>query len=179
MKKDKTKDKTKAFFKDFKTFVYRGNIINLAIAVTVGAAFGAIVTSLVNDIITPFIALIFGKDSFSDLRWVLNKHAIEKGAEKGIEVAEIAMRYGAFIQTILNFFVIAFVIFVIFRFLTKATKSLKAAAAKNKETEPEAPPAPPAPTQEELLTQIRDLLAEGREQMTNDKGQGTNDVLKE
>jgi len=162
--KEKKAKKKSTFFTDFKTFISRGNIINLAIAVTIGAAFGAIVTSLVNDIITPFIALLFGKDSFTDLRWVLKEAVVD--ADGIVTATEIAVRYGAFIQTILNFLVIAFFIFLVFRIITKATNSIKKAVA-SKETAPATPPAPPKPTQEELLTEIRDLLKEANKPKTD------------
>ncbi|MDR1094318.1 MAG: large conductance mechanosensitive channel protein MscL [Clostridiales bacterium] len=154
---EKGKKKTKAFFNDFKKFITKGNILDLAIAVIIGGAFGKIVTSLVGDIITPLIAAAFGKDSFGELRWVL-KEAVYDPADKTVVLAsEIAVRYGAFIQTILDFLIVAFFIFVAYRIITRASASIKAALIK---PAPPAPPAPPKPTQEELLTQIRDLLAE-------------------
>ena len=160
----KHKEKAKSFFKDFKAFINRGNVVNLAIAIIIGGSFGKIVTSLVNDIITPFIAAAFGGDNFGDFRWILRQGVTD--ADGAVVTAEIAVRYGEFIMTILDFLIVAFFIFLAFRLITRAGASIKKAIkARNCETAPaEAAtlPEPQKPTQEELLTQIRDLLAEGR-----------------
>lgn len=116
--------------KEFRDFVAKGNVLDLAVAVIIGGAFGAIVTSLVNDIIMPIIGIILGGRDFSAL---------------AITVGEAAITYGNFIQAIVNFLIIAFVLFLIVR-----------AANNMKKEEPPAPPA--GPTAEELLVEIRDLL---------------------
>lgn len=107
----------KNFWKDFKAFISKGNIVDLAIAVVVGGAFGKIVTSLVNDIIMPLISLATGGVSVSDWKWVFTP-----GSEN---VAESALYYGSFIQTILDFLIIAFFIFLAIRLLQKSKTKLE------------------------------------------------------
>lgn len=106
----------KGFWKDFKAFISKGNIVDLAIAVVIGGAFGKIVTSLVNDVIMPLISLATGGVSVSDWKWVITP------ASEG--VAESALYYGAFIQTILDFLIIAFFIFLAIRILQKSKSKL-------------------------------------------------------
>ena len=126
---------------DFKKFVMRGNVIDLAVAVIIGGAFGKIVSSFVNDIIMPLIGVILGGVDFKTLRWII-KPAVG-------ETPEVAMLYGQFIQNIVDFVIIAFVIFVMIRMIEKAKKK----------PEPEAPAAPAEPPADvQLLTEIRDLL---------------------
>lgn len=128
-------------FKEFKKFAFKGNVLDLAVGVIIGGAFGKIVTSLVNDLIMPLIGIILGGVNFTDLKIVIK--------EASGDIAESAFRYGAFIQSIVDFLIIAFSIFL---FITLIQKS------KKKEPEPPPPP-PPAPTKEELLlTEIRDIL---------------------
>ena len=118
-------------WKDFKAFVLKGNVLDLAIAVVLGGAFGAIVTSLVNDIIMPLVGIILGGIDFAAL---------------SIQVGSATVLYGKFIQAIVNFLIIAFVIFLVMRAMVKLKKQEAAAP-------------PPGPTAEEkLLTEIRDLL---------------------
>jgi large conductance mechanosensitive channel len=122
-------------WKDFKAFVLKGNVLDLAIAVVLGGAFGAIVTSLVNDIIMPLVGIILGGIDFAAL---------------SIQVGSATVLYGKFIQAIVNFLIIAFVIFLVMRAMVKLKKQEAAAP-------------PPGPTAEEkLLTEIRDLLAAGK-----------------
>lgn len=119
---------------EFREFIAKGNVLDLAVAVIIGAAFGAIVTSLVDDILMPLIGIILGGIAFS---------------EQSIMVGNAELMYGNFIQAIINFLIIAFVIFMIVR-----------AANNMKKEEEAAPAAPPEPTKEEkLLMEIRDLLA--------------------
>jgi large conductance mechanosensitive channel len=119
--------------KEFRDFAMRGNVIDLAVAVVIGAAFTAIVTSLVNDIIMPLIGLILGGLDFSSL---------------SITVGSAAIAYGKFIQAIVNFLIIAYVLFLMVRGINRLNKKKDAV-----------PPPPPEPTAEEkLLTEIRDLL---------------------
>jgi large conductance mechanosensitive channel len=128
--------------KEFKQFAMKGNVVDLAVAVVIGGAFGKIVTSLVNDVIMPPIGLLMGGVDFSNLKILL------KAAEG--DVAAVTLNYGAWINTVIDFVIVALVIFMVI----KALNSLK-----KKETEV-APPPPPGPTNEELLlTQIRDILA--------------------
>ncbi len=136
------------FLTDFKEFAMRGNVIDMAVGVIVGGAFGKIVTSLVNDIIMPAIGVITGGVDFKDLKYVL-KDAVMNGEE--VVAPAVNINYGMFIQNIVDFLIIAFCIFVAIRMLSKL---------KKKKTEEPAPaPAEPAPTKEEvLLTEIRDLL---------------------
>ncbi len=126
--------------KEFKAFAMRGNVVDLAVAVVIGGAFGRIVTSLVNDIIMPPLGVLLGGVDFKDLVLV-----IKKGSE---EVEAVTMNYGMFIQNIVDFIIIAFAIFMIIKGINSLRKK-----------EAEKPAEPPAPTvQEKLLTEIRDLL---------------------
>lgn len=131
--------------KEFKEFAMKGNVIDLAVAVIIGAAFGKIVTSFVNDILMPPLGLLLGGVDFKDLKLI-----IKEGAEG---IAAVTWNYGIFIQNIIDFVIIAFVIFMMIRSITRL-QNIKA-----KKPEPEAPPAPPEPSNEEkLLAEIRDLL---------------------
>jgi large conductance mechanosensitive channel len=133
----------KKLFKDFKDFISRGNVMDMAIGVVLGGAFGNIVTSLVNDIIMPLIAKLLGNVNFTDLKIVLT--------EATEDVAETAVYYGKFIQFIINFIIIALCIFAVVRAVQKLRRK--------KEEEPAEEPAPEEPDpQIELLTEIRDLL---------------------
>lgn len=128
--------------KEFKDFALKGNVIDLAVAVVIGGAFGKIVTSLVNDLIMPLVSTLLGGVSFSDLKYVITP-------AQG-EIAEVAFAYGAFIQAVVDFLIIAFCIFLLVKFISKAKRKKE-----------EVPATPPEPTKEEvLLTEIRDLLKE-------------------
>ena len=138
------------FISDFKAFLMKGEIINLATAVIIGGAFGKIVTSFTNDVVMPPIGLLLGKADFKNLKVVLQDGipaVMENEVEKVPAVAEVAINYGAFTQTILDFVIIGFCIFMVLK-----------AYEKSKKKEEIAPAAPAGPTQEELLIQIRDLL---------------------
>ena len=139
----------KKFFSEFKTFAMRGNVIDMAVGVVIGGAFGKITTSIVNDIIMPLISMITGGIDFTSWKWVLK--AAELDAE-GVEIAkEVAVNFGNTIAIILDFIIIAFAVFC----LVKGLNSLH----RKQEEAPAAPPAPPEPSAEEkLLTEIRDLL---------------------
>ena len=170
-KKVKKEHKKSTFWKDFKAFISRGNIVDLAVAVVVGAAFTAIVNSLVNDIIKPFITWLIGGEDMSDLVVVLKTIYDEAG-----EVVDtITLNYGNLIMAILTFLIDALVIFTIVRVVRNAKNRIQAEAEKLKKKESEAaaealaqeeapaPAEPPKPTVEELLAEIRDLLkAENR-----------------
>lgn len=135
-------------FSEFKKFISRGNVLDLAVGVIIGGAFTSIVTSLVNDVVMPIISLIIGGINFSDLKIVIR-------AAEG-DVAETALRYGSFIQSIINFLLIALVVF----FIVKGINKLSEAGKKKEEEKPAAPPEPPADVK--LLTEIRDLLKESK-----------------
>lgn len=137
------------FLQDFKEFAMKGNIIDMAVGVIVGGAFGKIVSSLVNDIIMPLVSLITGGDGYKNLKYVITE-ARPATADGVAAVEEVAVNYGLFIQNIVDFLIIALSIFVALRVVMKFMKKEKEA----KET-----PAPAEPTKEEtLLTEIRDLL---------------------
>ncbi len=131
--------------KEFKEFIMRGNVLELAVAVIIAGAFGAIVASFTNDVLMPPIGLAMGDVNFADLAYVLKPAAVNDAGEVVSEA--VSIKYGAFIQKIIDFLIIAFVIFMIVRTYNKTQKQ-----------EEEAPAAPAGPTQEELLAEIRDLL---------------------
>jgi large conductance mechanosensitive channel len=125
---------------EFKDFAMRGNVVDMAVGVVIGGAFGKIVTSFTNDVLMPPLGMITGGVDFSDKKVVL-KEAVE-GA------AGVSMNYGVFINTIIDFTIIAFAIFMVVKAMNAAMKKA-----------PPPPPAPPAPTKEQvLLTEIRDAL---------------------
>ncbi len=129
--------------KEFREFIARGNVIDLAVGVIIGAAFGKITTSLVEQVVMPPIGLLLGKVDFSQLKWVLQP------ADTATKTAEVAIQYGAFLNTVIQFVIVAWVVFM----LVKLVNTLRRQQAA------EPPAAPPAPTPSEaLLTEIRDLL---------------------
>lgn len=126
--------------KEFKEFALKGNVLDLAIGVIIGGAFGKIVTSLVNDILMPILGVLIGGIDFSDLKFVITPASGE--------TAELAFRYGLFIQSVIDFLIIAFSIFIFIKLISSRKKK-----------EPAPAPAPPAPSNQEiLLAEIRDLL---------------------
>lgn len=146
------------FLTEFKQFAVKGNAIDMAVGVIIGGAFGKIVTSIVNDIIMPPIGWLVGGVDFKDLKVVLKDAVPEQLDEAGNvvqkAVAEVTLNYGAFIQNVIDFIIIAFCVFMLVKFITNLNK---------KKEEPAAPLAPPAPSAEEkLLTEIRDLLKENK-----------------
>ena len=142
----------KKFFEEFKTFAMRGNVIDMAVGVVIGGAFGKITTSIVNDIIMPCISMITGGVDFSQWKIVLREAVLN--AEGVIDPAtEVAIRFGNTIAIILDFIIIAFAVFCMVKALNNLHKKKEEPAP-----EPEEEPAPPAPTTEELLAEIRDLL---------------------
>ncbi len=141
------------FIDDFKAFAVKGNAVDMAVGVIIGGAFGKIVTSIVNDIIMPPIGWLIGGVNFSDLKVTLPAIKTFEGME---DLTEATINYGAFIQTIIDFLIVAFCVFLL-------VKGITALTAKKQVEEPAAPaPEPePEPTAEEkLLTEIRDLLKE-------------------
>jgi len=143
----------KKFFEEFKTFAMRGNVIDLAVGVVIGGAFGKITTSIVNDIIMPCISMLTGGVNFADWKLVL-KEAVTNAEGVIDSTTEIAILYGNTIAIILDFIIIAFAVFC----MVKAINSLH---RKKEEPAPEPAPEPePEPSAEEkLLAEIRDLLA--------------------
>jgi len=136
-----------SIIKEFKSFAMRGNVIDLAVAVIIGGAFGKIVASFVADIIMPPSGLLVGGVNFTDLKWEMKAAEVIDGAEK----AAVTLNYGNFLQVTFDFLIIAFAIFMAIKGLNSLQKKDKAA--------PEIPAPPPAPSKEELLlTEIRDLL---------------------
>ena len=141
----------KKFLKEFKDFAMKGNVIDMAVGVIIGAAFGKIVTSLVNDIIMPAIGMLTGGVNFSDHKWVIQK-AVTDGAE--IVTPEVAITWGAFMQTVFDFLIIAFCIFMAIRFMNKIKNATRKAEEEAAAEEVE-------PTEDQkLLMEIRDLLKE-------------------
>ncbi|MDO4789402.1 MAG: large-conductance mechanosensitive channel protein MscL [Porphyromonas sp.] len=131
--------------KEFKEFAIKGNVVDMAVGIIIGGAFGKIVSSLVNDIIMPPIGKLLGGVNFTDLKAVISEAVME--GDKVI-TEEVAIRYGSFIQTVVDFLIIAIAIFL----MIKGMNSLR----KKEEPAPAEAPAPPADIQ--LLTEIRDLL---------------------
>lgn len=132
----------KKFLEEFKAFAMRGNVLDMAVGVVIGGAFGKITTSLVNDIIMPLISMLTGGIDFSSWKWVLK-------AAQG-DAAEVAVNFGNFIAVVLDFIIIALAIFCMLKAINKLHKKKE-----------EAPTAPPEPSAEEkLLAEIRDLLKE-------------------
>ena len=144
------------FVKEFREFAMRGNVVDMAVGIIIGAAFGAIVKSLVDKVLMPPIGLLMGGVDFADKRFVLQDAVAETTDAAGATIAavpEVAIYYGDLINTIINFIIVALAIFVMIKVMNRAME-----LAKQKEEE--APAAPPEPSKEEqLLTEIRDLLA--------------------
>ena len=133
-------EKTSGFLAEFKTFIARGNVMDMAVGVIIGGAFSNITTSLINDIVMPLLGILTGSISFASLE---------------VNIGPAVITYGNFIQAVLNFLVMAFVVFCLVRTINRLHRK--------KEAAPAAPPAPPEPSiEEKLLTEIRDLLKERR-----------------
>jgi len=139
---------------EFKEFAIKGNMLDMAVGIIIGAAFGTVVTSFVNDILMPVVASVFGAPDFSDLFVLLKDADGGAGAYATLEMAQeagaVTMNYGLFINAFISLMIIAFALFMV----VKSFNKMKA----QKEAEAEAAP-PAGPSQEELLTEIRDLLA--------------------
>lgn len=144
----------KKFLSDFKDFALKGNIVDMAVGVVVGGAFGKIVTSLVTDIITPLIGLITGNISLADLKIVLVKEVIEAGE---VITPELAVTYGVFLQTIIDFLIIALSIFLVLRVAMNAHKKLEDMKKKEEEIK-EAEAEEEKDTELSVLLEIRELL---------------------
>ena len=139
-------------FKEFKEFAMKGNVVDLAVGVIIGSAFGKIITSMVSDVLMPPIGILLGRVDFKELKLVMQK-ASETEVMKGmslvkVKIPEVTINYGLFIQNVIEFFIIAFCVFMVIKGMNQMNKRPV-----------EAPAPPPGPTNEEkLLTEIRDLL---------------------
>lgn len=135
------------FFKDFKDFAMKGSVVDMAVGVVIGAAFGKIVSSLVDDIIMPLVGVATGGINFTDYKWEIQPE-IKDAAGEVIQPL-VSLNWGTWIQTVVNFLIVAFCIFVMIRFMQNLRKKKEAEAAVEVAT----------PTkEEELLTEIRDIL---------------------
>ena len=137
----------KKFFQDFKEFALKGNIMDMAVGVVIGAAFGKIVTALVENIISPLIGLLLGNVNLADKGVALGK--------AGADGAELVLKWGAFVQAIIDFLIIALCIFIVLRIIMNIKKKAEALTKKNKEEEEEAEP---EETELDILKEIRDSL---------------------
>ena len=143
-----SKSNLNSFLKDFKDFAMKGNVIDMAVGVIIGAAFGKIVSSLVDDIIMPLVGVATGGINFTDYKWVIQPEVKDAAGE--IITPLVSLNWGTWVQTVVNFLIVAFCIFVMIRFMSNLRK---------KKEEEVAAPAPAEPTKEEaLLTEIRDIL---------------------
>lgn len=147
--------KGKALWEDFKKFAFKGNIVDMAVGVIVGGAFGKIVSSIVNDIVMPFFGFLTSGTDFKALKWVLSPAVVENGT---VVKAESAILYGNFIQNVVDFLIIAICIFFFLKVLTRARKK------KEEEVIEE----PKKPSEIDLLTEIRDLLKGEQESPAED-----------
>ena len=143
-------EKKKGFFGEFKEFIMRGNVLDMAIGVIIATAFGAITNSLINNILMPIIGLLFGGLDLS--KWDIVLKAAETDAAGEVVKEAVVLGIGTFLTAIINFILIAFVVFLIVKAMNKVNDMRK----KEEEEEEEAPPEPSA--EEKLLTEIRDLL---------------------
>jgi large conductance mechanosensitive channel len=135
-------------FKEFKEFAMKGNLVDIAVGFVMGAAFKSVVTSFTGGIVSPLIGLIF-KANFKDLKYILKDGIAD---EAGKITGEVALLYGDFITNVIDFIIVAFVMFMVVKGVNKLNNL-------NKKEEAPAPEAPKGPSQEELLTEIRDLLS--------------------
>jgi len=130
--------------KEFKDFAMKGNLVDIAVGFVMGAAFKSVVTSFTGGIVSPLVGLIF-KSDFKDLKWVVTEGVANDAGEV---VGEVAVLYGDFLTNVIDFIIVAFVMFMMIKGINKTKKK-----------EEPAPEAPKGPSQEELLTEIRDLLS--------------------
>lgn len=140
----------KNLMNEFKSFILKGNIIDMAVGVIIGGAFSKIVTSLVNDIFMPALSVLTGGINFSDLKWVINSAIYDSAGEMINE--EVAVLYGAFVQNIIDFLLVGICMFFVIKAVVKVNETFH----KKEEEKPEEQPK--GPSSEELLTEIRDLL---------------------
>ena len=136
----------KKMIEEFKKFAFKGNVVDMAVGVIIGGAFGKIVTSLVNDVVMPMLGALIGGMDFKGFKWVLSPAVLNEAGE--VVTPEAAVLYGNFIQNVVDFLLIALSIFIFIKVMNNFKKK----------EEPAPPPPPAGPTTEELLTEIRDLL---------------------
>lgn len=141
------------FIREFKDFIAKGSVIDMAVAVVIGGAFSKIVSSLVNDIIMPLIGLVVGGTNISELKWVFTEQVLDDAGKEIIP--EAALTYGVFIQAVIDFFLIALCIFIFLKIIL----AVKSKVAKPKEEEAAAPEEPKE-TADDILAEIRDILKE-------------------
>lgn len=145
---NKPKSNKMSLVKEFKEFAMRGNVVDMAVGIIIGGAFGKIVSSLVNDVIMPPIGMLLGGVNFTELKITIKEASVDAA---GQAINAVTLNWGSFIQVVIDFLIIAFAIFMVI----KGMNSIK----KKKEEAPAAPETPPAPSkEEELLSEIRDLL---------------------
>ena len=144
----------KGFFGEFKEFIARGNVMDMAVGVIIGGAFGKISTSLVNDVIMPAVSMLTGGVDFSAWKIVLKEAVMENGEEIA---AAVSINYGSFLATILDFLIIAFAVFCLIKGINSMHRKKEEAPA-----EPAPEPVPEPSAEEKLLTEIRDLLKDGK-----------------
>ena len=145
------------FLQDFKTFALKGNVVDMAVGVIIGGAFGKIVTSLVNDIIMPPLGMLIGKVKFTDLSVVLKDKVVNPETNEVVSEA-VTWNYGAFIQQVVDFAILALCVFIMVKVMTRLIEKREKPAPA---PAPAPAPEPPKPSNEEvLLTEIRDLLKE-------------------
>ncbi|MGN0917914.1 MAG: large-conductance mechanosensitive channel protein MscL [Oxalobacter sp.] len=152
-------EEKKSFLQEFKEFAMKGNVVDMAVGVIIGGAFGKIVTSLVEDILMPAFGYLIGGMDFKDMKYII-KTAIKEG-DKVIK-PEVAISYGNFIQVIIDFLIIAISIFIVIKIVVRLSELRKKEAEAQETPAEEAPPEPP-PADVQLLTEIRDLLKEKQE----------------
>ena len=153
----------KKFIQEFQAFISRGNVLDLAVAVIIGAAFSAIVNSLVKDIINPLVGFLVGKPDFTNLFIVLRRPVDYAGPETYealTKAGATVFGYGAFLTSVVHFILLAFVVFLLIKAVTHARKQLEKLVEEKKEEEAKEKATAPAPTPEDvlLLREIRDLL---------------------
>ena len=149
----------KKFFEEFKAFAMRGNVIDLAVGMIIGSAFGKITSSLVNDVIMPAVSMLMGGVNFSDWKLVLKEAVLNPDGTEA--VAEIAVKYGNLIAVIVDFIILAFAIFCMVKAINTMREKAEALRKKEEEVveeEPEAPAEPEPSAEEKLLMEIRDIL---------------------
>lgn len=154
------KDK-KGFFSEFKEFIMRGNVLDMAIGVIIASAFGKITTSLVNDVFMPFLGWIIGDLDLTEMNLILVEEVKDAAGE--IVTPGVTIGFGALLSTIIDFVLIAFIIFLMIKIFNKAREITEAKLLKKTEEEEVVEEAPPAPTSEELLAEILAELKKGRE----------------
>ena len=149
------------FFKEFKAFISKGNVFDLAVGMIIATAFNKIVSSLVNDIIMPLISLLVGGLDVTDWKWVISPEVLDEAG--AVVTAENSLKYGVFIQTVIDFLIVAFCIFLALKVILSFKDTFEKLKKKEEEEAAEVEEAPAEPeitVEQQLLTEIRDLLKE-------------------